>query len=130
MLRESLLGGLVYIREDIPSKILKKTFLPGDAEGIFIELNLKKHKWLVCAAYHPPNQKDNYFFNHLGTAIDVYHITHNKFLLIGNFNAKDIEPCLSQFLFEYDAKILFLKKHALKVKTTLAILTFLLQTLQ
>ena len=30
------MGGLVYIREDIPSKILKKTFLPGDAEGIFI----------------------------------------------------------------------------------------------
>ena len=27
---------LVYIREDIPSKILKKTILPNDIEGIFI----------------------------------------------------------------------------------------------
>ena len=29
-------GVLVYIREDIPSKILKKTILPNDIEGIFI----------------------------------------------------------------------------------------------
>ena len=29
-------GVLVYIREDIPSKILKKTILPNDTEGIFI----------------------------------------------------------------------------------------------
>ena len=29
-------GVLVYIREDIPSKILKKTFLLGDIDRIFI----------------------------------------------------------------------------------------------
>ena len=64
---------LVYIREDIPSKIFKKTFLPDDVEGIFIELNLRKHQWLLCATCHPPNQKDNHFFNHLGKAIDIYY---------------------------------------------------------
>ena len=42
-------GVLVYIREDIPSKISKKTFLPDDIGGIFIELNLRKYKWLLCA---------------------------------------------------------------------------------
>ena len=39
-------------------------------------------------------------FNHLGKAIDVYHQTYDKFLLIGNFNAEDTEPFLSQLLFE------------------------------
>lgn len=35
-----------------------------------------------------------------------------------------------QFLFEYDAKnIAFEKKHAIKVKTTLPVQTFLLETL-
>ena len=97
-------GALVYIREDIPSKTLKKIFLPDDIKGIFIEVNLRKHKWLLCATYNPPNQNDHYFFNHLGKAIDVYHQTYDKFLLIGYFNAEDTEPCLSQFLFEYDAK--------------------------
>ena len=37
-------GVLVYIREDIPSKILKRTFLPDDIEGVFIELDFRKHK--------------------------------------------------------------------------------------
>ena len=54
-------GVLAYIREDILSKILKKTILPDVIGGIFIELNLRKHKWLFCATYHPPNQKDDYF---------------------------------------------------------------------
>ena len=40
----------------------------------------------------------------MGKAIDVYHQTYNKFLLIGDFNVEDTEPCLSQFLFEYDVK--------------------------
>ena len=109
-------GVLVYIREDIPCNILKKTFLPVDIEGIFIELNLRKHKWLLCAIHCPPNQKDDYFFNHLGKAIDVYHQTFDKFLLIDYFNAEDTELCLSQFLFEYDAKNIVLEKICFKSK--------------
>ena len=69
---------LVYIREDIPSTILKKTFLPDDIEGIFIELNLRKHKRLLSATYHPPNQKDDYFFKHFGKAIDIYQQIYDK----------------------------------------------------
>ena len=56
------------------------------------------------ASDHPPSQKDDYFFNHLGKAIDIYHQTYDKFLLTDDFHAEDTEPCLSQFLFEYDAK--------------------------
>ena len=39
----------------------------------------------------------------MGKAIDIYQ-TYDKFFLIGDFSAEDTEPCLSQFLFEYDAK--------------------------
>ena len=77
---------------------------------------MRKHKWLLCATYNPPNQKDHYFFNHLGKAIEVYHQTYDKFLLIGYFNAKDTEPCLSQFLFEYDAKNIISEKTCFKSK--------------
>ena len=48
-------------------------------------------------------------------------LTINPFL-IGDFNAEDTEACLTQFLFEYDAKNIISEKHALKVKTTLAVL--------
>ena len=37
----------------------------------------------------------------MGKAIDTYHQIYDKFLLTGDFNAEDAEPCLSQFLFEY-----------------------------
>ena len=85
-------------------------------EGIFIELNLRKHKWLLCATYHPPNQKDGYFFNHLGKAIDFYQQIYDKLLLVGDFNAEATEPCLSQFLFEYDAKNIVSEKTCFKSK--------------
>ena len=67
-------------------------------------------------------------FNHLGKAIDVYHQTYDKFLLIGNFNAEDTEPCLSQFLFEYDAKNIVSEKTCFKSKDNPSCID-LLQTL-
>ena len=46
-------GVLIYIREDIPSKLLADHKLPHDIEGIFVELNLRKKKWLLFGSYHP-----------------------------------------------------------------------------
>ena len=41
-------GGLMcFISDDLPHKELKSHKLPGDVEGIFIELTLRKHKWLL-----------------------------------------------------------------------------------
>ena len=57
----------------------------------------------VFHRYHPPSQKDEHYFYHMGKAIDTYYQIYDKFLLTGDFNVEDTEPCLSQFLFEYDA---------------------------
>ena len=51
-------GGMIYIREDIPSKQLDKHVFPYDMEGLFVELNLRKCKWLLFVTYHPPFQAD------------------------------------------------------------------------
>ena len=40
-------GVLIYIREDIPSRLLAEHKLPHDNEGIFVELNLRKKNWLI-----------------------------------------------------------------------------------
>ena len=37
-------GVIIYVREDIPSKILEKHKLPQDVEGMFAELNFRKFK--------------------------------------------------------------------------------------
>ena len=52
-------GVLLYIREDIPCKELKFHSLPENIEGIFVEINLRKTKWLLFATYHPPSQCDS-----------------------------------------------------------------------
>ena len=43
-------GILVCVRDDIPSK-----FIPmknSTIEGIFVKLNLRKKKWLLCCTYN------------------------------------------------------------------------------
>ena len=37
-------GVIIYVREDIPSKILEKHKLPQDVEGMFVKLNFRKTK--------------------------------------------------------------------------------------
>ena len=70
-------------------------------EGLFVELNFRKVKWLLLGTYHPPSQNDIYYFNQLDKAIDTYN-NYEKILLIGDFNAETTEPCLESFLYEHD----------------------------
>ena len=91
-------GLLVYIREDIPCKELKSHTLADGIEGIFIEINLRKCKWLLFATYHPPSQCDKYFFDQISIALDTYSTLYDKFVLIGDFNAEESEDTLSYFL--------------------------------
>ena len=34
--------------------------------------NFRNCKWLLCGLYHPPYQKDQYFFDDIDKALDVY----------------------------------------------------------
>ena len=77
-------GVIIYVREDIPSKILIKHVLPTDIEVLFIELNFRKCKWLLHGIYHPPSQSDQYFFDRLDNALDVYS-NYENILLVGDF---------------------------------------------
>ena len=90
-------GGLIfYVREDITSKLLTKDKFPNDIEALFIEINFQKCKWLLCGLYSPPSQSDQYFFNNLGKALDVYS-TYEKLLITGDFNAQEVRNVLIHF---------------------------------
>ena len=62
-------GIIIYVREDIPTKILTKHNLPEDIEGIFLEIKFRKFKWLFCGIYHPLSQNDQYFFSNIEKAL-------------------------------------------------------------
>ena len=55
---------------------------PYGIEGIFLEINLCKTKWILYGTYHPPGQGDKYFIGHLGKALDIYSDKYDKFLLV------------------------------------------------
>ena len=42
-----------YSREDIPSKLLKGTEFKGNLEAMFVEIKLRKKKWLLSCSYNP-----------------------------------------------------------------------------
>ena len=97
-------GVLIYVRDDIPSKQVTKHKLPGDIEGVFVEINLRKTKWLIFGTYRPPNQSAEYFFKQAGYALDTYNQIYEKILFVGDFNSEESEPCLSEFLNNHDFK--------------------------
>ena len=78
---------MIYIRDDIPSRVLAKHVFPDDIEGLFIELNFRKTKWLLFGRYHPPTQSDSFYFNNLDEALDLYSHCDKK-LLAGDINTK------------------------------------------
>ena len=88
-------GVLIYVWDDIPSKQVTKHKLPGDIEVVFVEINLRKTKWLIFGTYRPPNQSAEYFFKQTGYALDTYNQIYEKFLFAGDFNSEESKPCLS-----------------------------------
>ena len=65
-------GVLIYVREDIPRKALTDHTLAHDTEGMFVEVNLRKNKWLLFGSYHQQSQSNAYFFNHVKYGLDIY----------------------------------------------------------
>ena len=45
-------GVIIYVREDIPCRELKTHGVEKSVEGIFLEINLRKSKWLLFGGYN------------------------------------------------------------------------------
>ena len=105
-------GIMIFIRDDIPSRVLTKHVFPDEIEGLFIELNFKKAKWLLFGKYHPPTQSDSYYFNHLDRALDLYS-HYDKKLLVGDFNT-EVSDVLSIYVYQHDLENLVKDKTCFK----------------
>jgi exonuclease III len=59
-------GVMIYVREDIPSQEKTEYKLPGNVEGIVVEINLRKTKLLLIGTYHSTHEvhgtKDDIFY--------------------------------------------------------------------
>ena len=77
-------GLLIYVRLDIPCKQVNNLEFSDK-----IEINFRKSKWLLLGTYHPPSQNDNYYFDNIGRALDIYTQKYEKIILTGDFNAEE-----------------------------------------
>ena len=87
-------GVMIYIRDDTRSRILLKHVFPSDIEGLYIELNFRKYKWIFLGRYHPLSQSDQCYFNNLDKPLDTYS-NYEKSLLVRDFNAQITDQYLT-----------------------------------
>ena len=67
-------GILVYVRDDIPSEEINNIDIGVGTEGIFVELNFRKSKWLLLAVYRPPYFSNVNCVDNISDALDFYSV--------------------------------------------------------
>ena len=91
-------GGIfIYIRENIPCRLLVNHSLPNNIEAIFVELNFKKRKWLVIGTYRPPSLSQTHYFSNMQKAIDLYRSSYENFVILGDLNMEVHESAMEEF---------------------------------
>ena len=89
-------GIMLYVREDIPSKLLPNN-QDSEIENIFLEINLRSKKWLICGTYNP---KTSHIKNHLqllSERFNQYFSKYDNIIALGDFNAEMSKTHLQEF---------------------------------
>ena len=82
--REQKSGGMMlYFREDLPVKLLS---IDRTNKSCFVELNMKRTKWLISYSYNP--NKSNIYSNleSLSRNLDLFSSKYDNVLVVGDFN--------------------------------------------
>ena len=97
-------GVFIYVREDIPCIELNTQSITDNLEGICLEINLRKTKWLVFGGYNYNKQNTDNYLAKLGPVLDHYMSQFDNILLLGDFNSEPSELCMSEFCQLYNLK--------------------------
>ena len=89
-------GIIIYIRSNIPSKIIKNN-LPKNIEGLFVEINLHNKKWVIFGGYNPNKAIISDFLSHVGSSLDILIRNYDNFLLLGDFNSEMKDEKMKEF---------------------------------
>ena len=94
----------MFVNNDIPSKYLQISHLPGDIQAISLEINLKHCKLLVASIYRTPEQNFDYFLSSLTGVLDQYLKSYEDFVIMGDFNANESNAAAETFLNQHKCK--------------------------
>ena len=97
-------GIMLFVREDIPCKLLSIENHP--MEGFYVEINLRKTKWLLFCSYNTNRCKINIHLQNLNQSLPVYSSHYINFIILENFNVEANDSVVSVFSDTYDLKSL------------------------
>ena len=94
-------GGLMlFVREDIPSKLLLEENTP--IEVFCIKINLRKKKCLICGFYNPHRTPIDSHMDSLSENLALYSSTHENYIVLGDFNVEVDNNAISSFCDAFD----------------------------
>ena len=92
-------GILLYVREDIPTKILSHDF--PSAESFFVEIILHKKKWLINCSYNPHKNNIKHHLEIISRPLDAFSTKYENVLLLGDFNICVDDEAMKNFCSSY-----------------------------
>ena len=97
-------GILLYVREDIPTKILRHDF--PSAESFFVKIILHKKKWLINCSYNPHKNNIKHHLETISRTLDTFSTKYENVLLLGDFNNCADDEAMKNFCSSYCLNIL------------------------
>ena len=94
-------GLLLYVREDIPAKVLHSDF-PA-AGSFYAEIILHKKRWLINCSYNPHKNICRHL-EVLTKTLDSYYSKYENVIFLGDFNAGVVETPMTSFCESYNLK--------------------------
>ena len=95
-------GLLLYVREDIPAKVLHSDF-PA-AESFYAEIILHKKRWLINCSYNPHKNNICRHLEVVTKTLDSYYSKYENVIFLGDFNAGVLETPMTSFCESYNLK--------------------------
>ena len=75
---------MLFVRQDIPSKLLPVENSP--TETFFVEINLRKKKWLFSCSYNPNRENIENHLENLSKSLALYSCSYENLIIVGDFN--------------------------------------------
>ena len=69
---------------------------------MFIEVSIRKTKWLLMLGYNPRKEYVSYFLCHISKGLDKILANYEHFLILGEFNSQVTETYMKDFCELYD----------------------------
>ena len=105
-------GTMIFVREDIPSKLLAVEYFP--TEGFYVEINLRKKKWLLCCSYNPKKGNIRAHLECMNKSLALHLLKYEHLLVLGGFNVCIEDSSMSEFCDTYNLKRLIRERTCYK----------------